>query len=614
MITTLLALLLAVASDPLADVGVHVTKGAAAGYVDDTVCGNCHRDRFTSYQHVGMAKAFYRPRPSNAIEDFNAPPFFHERSRQYFEIRKRGDQLVFRRYELARDGAPIHSIELPVAWILGSGHHARTYIYRTPGGELFQLPISWYTATKEWRMAPGYDRPDHDGVLRRIRHECMFCHNAYPDAVAEEKLSYWRSQSLPEKLPEGIGCQRCHGPGAKHIAAVMGGKADEIRSTIVNPIRLDARRRMDVCYECHMLPAVALSGVRKFGRDIYSFRPGELLADYSLPVDITEGNLARKDRFEINHHPYRLEQSRCFTASEGRLSCLTCHDPHRKVPEQQRAAHYRTACMGCHTKPHNETSDCTSCHMPKRRTQDVVHVVMTDHFIRRTPGGPDLLEPLDEREPSIEGVSFLYPDRSPKGALGELYRVVAFVRANGGANADAVRRLEQLMSEVKPAEIEPYLDLAVGQLRHRRYAELEKTTKTILEHEPGHALAKKWLGIARAGQSGNTDEAIRLMTEALNESNDRPEDEFNLGVLLAGRGRMKEAIARYENALAARPNLVGAWIRLGEARRQCGDLTGAIDAFRRALEIEPKQARATAALVDALTAFGDHEEAARYRR
>jgi Tfp pilus assembly protein PilF len=370
---------------------------------------------------------------------------------------------------------------------------------------------------------------------------------------------------------------------------------------------------MDICYGCHMLPAVALSGARKFGRDLYSYRPGDALADYAPPLDITDKTLPRADRFEINHHPYRLEQSKCFRASEGRLSCLTCHDPHRKVPPEQRAAHYRTACLSCHAKAHKVTEDCTSCHMPNRRTQDVVHAVMTDHFIRRTPAGPELLAPLEEREPSIDGVDFLDPQQAPSGVLGELYRLVALVRATGGADAGAVRRLEESIAKVKPSEPEPYLDLASAQLRQRRYAQLEQTASLVLQRAPGNPLALEWLGFARAAQTRDTEEAIRKLTEALQHDEDRPETEFNLGIFLAGRGRTEEAIAHYERALAARPNLTAAWIRLGTARRECGDLQGAIDAYRRALEIDPTQARASAALVDVLEASGNREEAARYR-
>ncbi|HET8773743.1 MAG TPA: hypothetical protein VFP80_08130, partial [Thermoanaerobaculia bacterium] len=448
-----------------------VVAAVMNGYADDAACGTCHADRAKTYQHVGMAKSFYRPRASVFIEDFAAPPFFHERSRQYFEMRRRGDDLFFRRWQLAADGAPVHVFEQKVDWILGSGHHARTYLYATPGGELYQLPISWYTATREWRMAPGYDRADHDGVTRRVRHECMFCHNAYA-AVGQDKLSYWRPQTFPARLPEGIGCQRCHGPGAKHVEA-------KTRDTIVNPARLGTRLRNDICYECHLQPTVIIAGMRKFGRDIYSFRPGQPLDEYAHRIDIDEEGVPRGERFEINHHPYRLEQSRCFTESNGRLSCLTCHDPHRKATD---AAHYRKACLSCHQAPHRVNEDCTSCHMPKRRPQDVVHTVMTDHFIRRRPGGPELLAPREEREPAVTGVT----------SSDELYDAVALVRATGGANAGAVRKLERLLRERKPAEAEPYLDLVSAMLRQRRWQDLDSLTAFLLSRDPEQELVLEW--------------------------------------------------------------------------------------------------------------------------
>lgn len=551
------------------------------GYADDAVCADCHRELAESYKQVGMSQSFYKPRPDNLIEDWNAPPYFHARSGQYFEMRRRGDAFVFRRYQRAADGSPINVFEQPIDWILGSGHHARTYLYATPGGELYQLPIAWYTRTHEWRMAPGYDRADHDGVTRRVRHECMFCHNAYA-GVATSSESYWRSQSFPPVLPHGIGCQRCHGPGARHAAIAVTGDVAKTKRSIVNPARLDVRPRRDVCYECHMQPAVALFGIRKFGRDVYSFRPGQLLADYAPPIDIDE-----KDRFEINHHPYRLEQSRCFRESGAKLTCLTCHDPHRKVPETQRAAHYRAVCMSCHEKAHRATEDCVTCHMPERRTQDVVHAVMTDHFIRRAPPTVDLLAPLEEREPNVAEVDFVYPDSAPAGVLGALYRLVPLVRARGGADAADVNRLEALIAEAKPAEVEPYLDLAAGLLRQRRYADLEKTAQLILARAPGHPLALEWLGIARTAQTGNRDEAIRLIEESLKRDPNRAEGEFNLGLFLFGAGRVKEAIAHYQRALALRPNFAAAWRRLSEAQTATGDAAAAAESMRRARAISP---------------------------
>jgi hypothetical protein len=360
------------------------------------------------------------------------------------------------------------------------------------------------------------------------------------------------------------------------------GDVAKTKRSIVNPARLDVRPRRDVCYECHMQPAVALFGIRKFGRDVYSFRPGQLLADYAPPIDTGE-----KDRFEINHHPYRLEQSRCFRESGAKLTCLTCHDPHRKVAEAQRAAHYRAACMTCHEKAHRAAEDCVTCHMPQRRTQDVVHAVMTDHFIRRVPATVDLLAPLEEREPNPTAVAFVYPEDAPSGVLGALYRLVPLVRAHGGADAAEVKRLEALIGEAKPAEVEPYLDLAAGLLRQRRYAELEKTAQLILARAPAHPLALEWLGIARAAQTGNREEAIRLLEESLKRDPSRAEGEFNLGLFLFGAGRVKEAIAHYQRALALRPNFTAAWRRLSEAQTATGDAAAAAESMRRARAISP---------------------------
>jgi tetratricopeptide (TPR) repeat protein len=533
------------------------------GYVADSLCAECHRELAATYTHVGMSQSFSRPRASNVIEDFDAPPYFHAKSNQYFEMRKRGDDVVFRRYQVV-DGKQTNVFEQIVDWILGSGHRSRTYLYATPNGELYQLPIAWYSQPRAWRMSPGYDRADHDGVTRRVRHECMFCHNAYADVVKSSE-SYWRPQTFPAELPQGIGCQRCHGPGARHAAIALTGDVEKTKSSIVNPAKLDARRKMDVCYECHMQPAVALFGVRKFGRDINSFRPGQLLADYAPPIDIDE-----KNRFEINHHPYRLEQSRCFRESAGKLTCLTCHNPHRRATR----AEYRAACLSCHEKAHRAKEDCIPCHMPPRRAQDVVHAVMTDHLIQRKPEA-NLTAPLEEREPRVSGVHFLYGGDDP------LLLLVPLVRAHNGANADEVDRLAKLIAEAKPKEIEPYLDLCAGLLRQKRYADLEKTAQLVLDRSLNHPLALEWLGIARTALTGNRGEAIRLIEQSLRIDPSRAEGEFNLGLFLAGDNRPRDAIAHYQRALALRPNFAAAWLRLAEAQRKIGEDAAAAESERR---------------------------------
>jgi len=578
---------------------------APPGYVDDAACAPCHAGIVRSYEQVGMSKSFYRPRPDDAIEDFGKLPFRHERSGDVMELRWRKGRLIFRRWQLDASGTAINTFEQPVDWILGSGHHSRIYLFQTPNGELYQLPLAWYSRTKEWAMAPGYDRRDHEGVQRRARLECLFCHNAYPDVAANAHDGYWRSQGLPAHLPEGIGCQRCHGPGAEHVRRASSAESDPAaKAAIVNPIRLDVNLRRDVCHQCHMQPSVAVPGIRRFGRDIDSFQPGQRLSSYLLRVDITDTGIARDDRFEINHHPYRLEQSRCFRESAGRLSCLTCHDPHRKVAESERAAHYRAVCIGCHTNAHRPAEDCVSCHMPKRRTQDVVHVVMTDHKISRRSDTAGLLAPRQEREPVIENVELAGPDILP--ADREVYRVIAAMRA--GSGQEAARRLEQLLAATASPDIEPYFDLAAAQLRQKRAGALEKTTRQILDCIPDHPLALEWFGLSR--MAGDGEAAIQSLREAARLDPLRVETQFNLGLELAARGDRGEAAACFERALAGRPNFVLAWIHLGDLRS--GD--AAIAAYRRALEIDPTSTRAYVALARALRARGNDKEALRFLR
>ena len=549
----------------------------AALFVNDAQCTPCHQKIVHTFHDVGMSKSFYRPRQDDAIEDFAKLPFKHAKSGDVMELRWRDGRLIFRRVR----GESV--FEQPVDWILGSGHHARTYLYQTPNGELYQLPLAWYTPTKEWGMAPGYDRRDHDGVLRRARHECLFCHNAYgapasaPAGGEASRLTYWSNQTFPAILPEGIGCQRCHGPGSEHVAlADAGAENAAVRAAIVNPARLDVRLRNDVCYECHLQPSVAIPGVRRFGRDIDSYRPGQPLIDYLARLDIVDTEIARPDRFEINHHPYRLEQSRCFRESGGKLSCLSCHDPHR------RTGNVSPVCKQCHENAHRANEDCASCHMPKRRTQDVVRVVMTDHRIGIVRDAAKLLAPREERDPVITDIELPDP----------LYRAVAALRAG---SASAARQLETLLAAKPSPDVEPYFDLAAAELRQRRYDAVEATSRLILARVPDHPLALEWLGLARANR-GARDEGIALLRKAAALDPRRVETQYNLGLQLAERGDRDDAIAAFERAVAGRPNFVLAWFHLGQQRAAAGQRDAAVAAWKRALDIDPNFVRAAAAL------------------
>ena len=132
-------------------------------------------------------------------------------------------------------------------------------------------------------------------------------------------------------MPAGIDCQRCHGPGSRHMQAAH--KATpmmaEIRAGIVNPARLSKERQMEVCLQCHLetTSAPLPASIRRFDKGPFSYLPGQPLSNFILSFDQAPGH-GRQDRFEIAGAAYRFRQSQCFLQSHGALTCQTCHNPH----------------------------------------------------------------------------------------------------------------------------------------------------------------------------------------------------------------------------------------------------------------------------------------------
>jgi predicted CXXCH cytochrome family protein len=328
------------------------------------------------------------------------------------------------------------------------------------------MPLAWYAEKGGyWAMNPGYDRADHLDFRRKLDRECLFCHNAYPEIEATPGAGE-RELFLRGAVPEGIDCQRCHGPGRSHVQSAGAGRPLEaIRKSIVNPARLSPQRQLELCFQCHLestshnLPY----SLRKFGRGFFSYRPGQPLEDYALNFDHAPGT-GYDDKFEIAHAAYRLLKSSCFVKSNGALTCTTCHDPHQTAQGEQAVRRYVRACQSCHPTAHKLSENCVTCHMPQRRTDDVVHVVMTDHFIQRRPPSRDLLAPIreshDTPKTSYRGeVVLLYPPRLPATAESELYLATAQV-IDGSNFAAGIPRLRKAIETNKPPQAEFYFELA----------------------------------------------------------------------------------------------------------------------------------------------------------
>src|SRR5262245_53177664 len=161
-------------------------------YVDPTICADCHPKISETYYKTGMGRSFSRPTTANTVGDPKAVTFYHKPSDSYFTMSERDGKFYQRRYQIGFDGKETNSIEKEIQFVLGSGNHARAFLSRTSRGALIELPLAWYaekSGSSSWAMNPGYDRPDHPGFTRAVTYGCMFCHNAIPEATAENRRS-----------------------------------------------------------------------------------------------------------------------------------------------------------------------------------------------------------------------------------------------------------------------------------------------------------------------------------------------------------------------------------------------------------------------------------------
>jgi tetratricopeptide (TPR) repeat protein len=419
----------------------------------------------------------------------------------------------------------------------------------------------------------------------------MFCHNGYPDIETGEDR-FGRVAAFPTELPQGIDCQRCHGPGAEHVARASSGKSDvkSIREAIVNPARLVPALQMDVCLQCHLETTSAQlpAGTRRFGRSVYSYRPGEPLASYMIHFDHAPGT-DRENKFEIVGAAYRLRKSACYLKSEGGLTCITCHNPHQVMRGDAAKEHYRKQCLQCHSQltshPDRIASDCAACHMPKRRTQDAVQVVMTDHLIQRRKPPGDLFAPLKERSDSYRGgIVAYYPDKLPDREQ-DAYMGMALA-AHGADRARGITLLERVIKRGPPIEPKVWTSFADALMAEGRFAEAAKAYGSALQLDPN--LEKARYNYAQALERvGDSSGARRQYEHLIASRSGFAEAHTRLGDLLAKSGEIERAASEYEAAVRLRSADPEPFSRLAGLHLAKGKTSVAKNALDAALRIDP---------------------------
>jgi hypothetical protein len=331
-------------------------------YVGDAVCGQCHSDKFDTYEKTAHHLTSQTVNKDTIVGNFNSGSntMATANPNLTFRMDVRGDGF----YQTAIWGPPTDPSSAAgngtrtrterLDLVIGSGGKGQTYLYWRDN-QLFQLPVGYSTVLQQWINSPGYT----DGTAnfeRSIIPRCLECHATYFESVfPDPELNMYDAKNFVL----GISCERCHGPGRGHAEKYKSTSSVHAAGTIVNPTKLSPARQADVCGQCHggqgerfLLPA-------------FSYVPGQPLEKYIDlgPIDST------KDVDVHGKQGKLMMKSRCYQVSAN-MSCSTCHDVHKKEPDLAVMSQH---CLTCHKVEASAThrkvgegivENCIDCHMP----------------------------------------------------------------------------------------------------------------------------------------------------------------------------------------------------------------------------------------------------------
>lgn len=572
-----------------------------AAFAPSASCQGCHAGIWKTYRLTGMGRSFAPFGWERTTADFTKRNrFYHEASGRFYTMLRRGGEAFMRRHQVGRAGEEINVVEKRIDYVMGSGHKAQAMIHRNSRNELIQLPVAWYTANGGyWAMNPSYDRPNHEGFRRRITYDCFFCHNAYPQ-LGGRSDDFHGDSIYPPQLPAGIDCQRCHGPGQPHVdAAVRQAPPEQIRSLIVNPKRLSRDRQMEICMQCH-LQSTSLPlphTIVKLGRGVFSFRAGEPLTNYALHFDHPSG-AGYDDKFEVAHAAYRLRKSACYQKSG--LTCITCHNPHDVKRGAEAIALASNACRSCHPQvsptAHAAVRECVSCHMPQRRTEDAVEVVMTDHLIVRRPPPGDLTAPRQERhEAPYRGPVAAYYPENPDA----LHYAIAQVRT--GTNlAGGLPLLEKAAGSDPACTADCLFELSEAYGKAGRLDDAARIAEETLRRSPGHLYTLRSYGTYLSAR-GELARGAELLEKALKQAPDHPQTLHDLALNYARQGHPADSIRLLREALLAEPDSPEIHFSLASVLSSLNDWSAATAELREAIRAKPDYGLAHANLAALLS-------------
>jgi predicted CXXCH cytochrome family protein len=596
------------------------------GFVDEKTCASCHGDQAAAFAKSHHAKAMALADESTVRGDFNNTRFEHDGIVTTFS-RRDGRFLV------KTQGPDGKEAEFDVKYTFAY-EPLQQYLVEIGGGRLQALDVAWDTTKQLWfwlgDASPAKPGSTYHwtGPFYRWNRTCIDCHSTDPQANFKPHTNEYQSTYVATS----IGCQSCHGPGAKHVAWA---KSDVASSAIEPDAGLPPKVDANVCFACHARRTRLLGGYQAGKPFLDYFSPALLREDLYFP----DGQIL-DEVFEYGS----FQQSKMAGAG---VTCLDCHRPH----DAGLKAAGNALCTQCHTEARPERfvkqdpsglfddpshthhpvgsagAQCANCHMPERTYMKVDP--RRDHsFVIPRPdlsasfGTPNACttchaaednawaaETMDRwygmgwrKRPTIaHAFADAADDQTAVEALRELVndhdqaaivRGSAVVRMSRIGAADVAADIRAASADANPlvrlgaaeaaGNIPPERRLeAIGNLLGDETRAVRVAAATALGSTPTDLFGN---------QGANFETAVEDLRAFVDTNADVAETQSNFGFFLFGQQRTAEAEAAFKRAIALDPTLEGSRVNLAEFYRAIGQNDRSEQTYAEAISISPDRA------------------------
>lgn len=351
------------------------------GFVGSAQCMACHAEEYKSWQDTWHAK-IVRPKKGailkEAVEKWatdgtNPGPTVGNVTGQPFTLDD-------------------------VQYVVGSRWKQRYLVNNEQTGNLQFMNMQMNRASGKWEK---YGQKNDWNTM------CATCHTTgYRITEYDEKAGKTMKSDFVEM---GVGCEACHGPGAKHARSTK-------KKDIFNPANVDFQAQSRACGYCHIrlenekwksaqgnpredFPAPKVGETYKAGDDWTKWYPSEVIipgVQANNPFDKEYAGdlkgLFKVDDFakangvyeEAKHHQEYQGFIQSTHYKLGAISCITCHSPHAGKGKIKKVA--RETCDKCHN-----ASYTVEKYMPNTgKTADNLFVRSHTFPMKPREGGPGI--------------------------------------------------------------------------------------------------------------------------------------------------------------------------------------------------------------------------------